>query len=689
MFIKMHRVRTYLLGKFRLVWARLNSSRMTQLYFLLSVVNCIVQVALQAQAFSINNQAANFLTTLIVQGDAVESGFSVLSGHAIHFCDSVPKSLSPDSCQVIWDGTTENNTIVGGLAADMVSMSLASSSTPLTSLPISSVPASTESEVVASSSVTSLSATTVHPTPPSSASVVFSTSKKTITQTVTAFVFASPSPSSSSSSSPPVQHSSASQAEEATVTSTPEAAKGGTPVRLKRGPAEQISAVEVNGTTEVTIDGFGWNNQKVILEQSCLLSLNWPVENLDDTTKEDITFIAFQIWVLGMSLVAILNESVLHIIASLLMHVLVTAYGGFQLSQTKAFHDEFQKVITNGACNPINLLPTYWSARGDAEIASVALNAVALLLSMFISWRLFKLFGWQTFKRIGASCRIKQVYMLVLALSIAIQLSLFFIVASIALWIDQLYNGAIGQLGMQQTVYKAIFIAVLVLLLPWLTLGWVAVRHELRIPMLVFLLLSLGYLAGWAAMFASSLFRWTFVEWRFFSVMASASVFLTLATFVLGIFCLLNFQKGLKRYLSAQVPIAEDDPKYVASRSVRDSYTEKVAFPSMNGSVPSFSAAFGGNDIIVPGLPRLGPRFTNPSMDAFDPQPNPLTRPPTAKTYPTRSGSCSSYRSYDSFTSQDSQQLSRQNSSSKQGTDPRWANEKFMEAQSDDRWSIE
>ncbi len=66
--------------------------------------------------------------------------------------------------------------------------------------------------------------------------------------------------------------------------------------------------------------------------------------------------------------------------------------------------------------------------------------------------------------------------------------------------------------------------------------------------MLVFLLLSLGYLAGWAAMFASSLFRWTFVEWRFFSVMASASVFLTLATFVLGIFCLLNFQKGLKRY---------------------------------------------------------------------------------------------------------------------------------------------
>lgn len=40
--------------------------------------------------------------------------------------------------------------------------------------------------------------------------------------------------------------------------------------------------------------------------------------------------------------------------------------------------------------------------------------------------------------------------------------------------------------------------------------------------MLVFLILSFGYLTGWGAMFASPTFRWNFKLWRFF-VRVSAS----------------------------------------------------------------------------------------------------------------------------------------------------------------------
>ena len=66
--------------------------------------------------------------------------------------------------------------------------------------------------------------------------------------------------------------------------------------------------------------------------------------------------------------------------------------------------------------------------------------------------------------------------------------------------------------------------------------------------MLIFLVLSFGYLVGWSAMFAAPSFTWTFVQWRFFSLMAVASVLLALATFVLGVICRLNFGKGLSRY---------------------------------------------------------------------------------------------------------------------------------------------
>lgn len=66
--------------------------------------------------------------------------------------------------------------------------------------------------------------------------------------------------------------------------------------------------------------------------------------------------------------------------------------------------------------------------------------------------------------------------------------------------------------------------------------------------MLIFLIVALLYLGGWGSMFAAPTFRWTFTQWRFFSIMASASVFLALVTFVLGVVCRVNFGKGLPRY---------------------------------------------------------------------------------------------------------------------------------------------
>ena len=66
--------------------------------------------------------------------------------------------------------------------------------------------------------------------------------------------------------------------------------------------------------------------------------------------------------------------------------------------------------------------------------------------------------------------------------------------------------------------------------------------------MAVFLCMSFLYLVGWSAMFVSSTFRWTFLEWRFFSLMTSASVLLTFSALVTGIVCRLGFGKGLSEH---------------------------------------------------------------------------------------------------------------------------------------------
>lgn len=103
-------------------------------------------------------------------------------------------------------------------------------------------------------------------------------------------------------------------------------------------------------------------------------------------------FIAFQFWLLGMSIVALLNESIPHIFASLLTHMLATGWATFQITHTATFRSEFNRVITKGACKHITLLPHYWEARGQAEIPSLVMHVVALLVSCFLTWRLIKVF---------------------------------------------------------------------------------------------------------------------------------------------------------------------------------------------------------------------------------------------------------------------------------------------------------
>jgi hypothetical protein len=242
-----------------------------------------------------------------------------------------------------------------------------------------------------------------------------------------------------------------------------------------------------------------------------------------------------------------------------------------------------------------------------------------------------QVFGWQTFKRVGASRTINRIYKIVLILSITIQLCLFFMLVTVSLWIDQLFNSTIGDLADFQTLYKVSSFITLVALVPWLMTGWFAVRRELRVPMLIFLILSIMYLGGWSLMFVSTTFRWTFITWRFFSVMASASVLLTIASLALGIICRYNFGKGLLRYLSAQQTLPGDDFVYYGEKDV-----EKVDFPSNEKPIPTYSETFGSGPNVPPPSQMFasrGPRFFNRFAQPFETsRPSPVTPPPNAYT---------------------------------------------------------
>jgi len=190
----------------------------------------------------------------------------------------------------------------------------------------------------------------------------------------------------------------------------------------------------------------------------------------------------------------------------------------------------------------------------------------------------------------------------------------------VALWLDQLFHGAIAVMATQSNTYQAFLMVVIVMLIPWLLTGWFAARKELKAPMLIFLVLSALYLIGFSLMFDSGTFRWTFVQWGFFGAMASLSAVLDLLGFAVGIMCRLNFDKGLVQCLKAEEPLRECS----FIQPVEDGenpFDEKFDFPSTHHPIPTFSDTLGPNHGgSLASQPRFqkGPRFFNQTAAPFD-----------------------------------------------------------------------
>ncbi|KDR85303.1 hypothetical protein GALMADRAFT_52081, partial [Galerina marginata CBS 339.88] len=614
-------------------WNRISFSRLTIIYFFFSVAHFAIQLSLQIKAFTINADAANFLTNIVNEAQTTNNSLPFLHGSVLRMCSWVPSNLNVDvaSCPVVWNGTA---VAASGGAFDF------SGNTPLSMY--SAISTQTVFGTGLGDFTTSISSTAVRARP---------------TQTVTVFVRPQATSATSNSGN-----------------------RAGLPINTVDDNDNSEIIPSVN-PVQVTLIGLeGQNN--AVLGNSCLWSLNWPVSVLGNTKREDMVFIGFQVWVLGMSVVALLNESIPHILASLVTHLMATGWAGFQIVHTAHFRADFNRVITHGACKNVSLLPHYWEARSKAEIPSLVLNIIALFISCFLTWKLIKLFGWQTFKRVGASLTINRIYKLVLFLSITIQLSLFFMIVTVSLWVDRLLNSVIGDLASLQQLYKVTSFITLALLVPWLMTGWFAVRRELRWPMFIFLSLSVLYLGGWGLMFVSTTFRWTFTTWPFFSIMATASVFLTLLSVILGVVCRLNFGKGLARYLNAHQPLEDDD--YTTGYDGSD--LEKVAFPSSEKPLPTYTSFDEHEKLFTNSFnsgSTLGPRFSNKSAEPFEsaipglPFPAPAVQRNLNDVHIHRSDSYGSTRSNGSAgsaISQFSNQLShsRTDSSNSHGNHKRW-----------------
>ena len=138
------------------------------------MAHCFVQVTLQAQAFSINQQAAQFIHSILLQGNATDSnGFNVLRGTDLRLCDNVPSTFSTASCRVLWNGTAPTDNVAAAQVSSINStlQTILNNVTDSTTL---SMTVSTSNSVVTSV----LAVTSARATQPSSVQINTPTASK-------------------------------------------------------------------------------------------------------------------------------------------------------------------------------------------------------------------------------------------------------------------------------------------------------------------------------------------------------------------------------------------------------------------------------------------------------------------------------------------------------------------------------
>ncbi|KAF9048022.1 hypothetical protein BDZ89DRAFT_1126983 [Hymenopellis radicata] len=300
----------------------------------------------------------------------------------------------------------------------------------------------------------------------------------------------------------------------------------------------------------------------VTLSMQCTGILTFPAQDLKNNAREDLAFVFLQFWLFILSVVAMVYDSVPHVVAGVMARTLLTAWSAYAVWRTQSKKEIYQQLIAKPG-NPVfgrplsHLLQGQIELRGESfdcqsMIPDLVLNVTALYIAGHLSWTLFREYQARSFTTVGAPPKIVRMYRYYLAVQACLQLEVYALIAGMSLWIDQLLNTYIRVISEHTFWYVAVFVFFSALVLPWLILGWYSIRHEKKFLTAIFIFTAFVFFFTECIMFYSQVYRWTFVSWANLACFTVSSMLLIAASFILGIICMRNFGKGLAEYLHAE-----------------------------------------------------------------------------------------------------------------------------------------
>ncbi|KAK2466593.1 hypothetical protein APHAL10511_000851 [Amanita phalloides] len=299
---------------------------------------------------------------------------------------------------------------------------------------------------------------------------------------------------------------------------------------------------------------------------TCAKALLWVEGMLNDERREDFTMLAFQFWLFFLSAVAILSQSLPHLGAALAGHILSTGWAGNRIRMAYSTMDVYQRQVIP-ACGGQNPLGTWWQTKNAHTVPIAVVNGIILAFMLFLSYKIYRVYSTQTFNSVGATPTVERILKIVLLFSLALHLATFFVIALAALWINKATNGSIGFLATNETGFIVAAVIMIIVTIPWMFVGWIAVRKECQWRFLSFCLLSVLLSIIFTTMFWSGSYRFIFTSWPFFTTVCALAYALVGLSTLLAIWCRFNFGQGCAHFIEvSQVLENMDFPQVYFSK---------------------------------------------------------------------------------------------------------------------------
>ncbi|KAI7864337.1 hypothetical protein BDF14DRAFT_1835325 [Spinellus fusiger] len=247
---------------------------------------------------------------------------------------------------------------------------------------------------------------------------------------------------------------------------------------------------------------------------------------------ENISFIGFQLWFLGMALDATVYQNTAEILALAIINVLCAVLGALEVV------DGFKWMSL------LSRTPYTTLALSVAEKIEIALSVVILLFACamcYLSYEMSRQFGWNIYKKIGADIQIQRMYRMFQFFVLALKIDIF---TQFMVSIFYLIQFAANRGFEWRTVIQ---IVVTVVMLPMFYFARTAGSAESKARMLVFIVFEVIVLGHYILVLTQTIVPGN--NWYTWICLVCLGVAVDFATIVLGVFCMMNFNKGLKPHV--------------------------------------------------------------------------------------------------------------------------------------------